>query len=162
MDNMPRSWSSLCDPRVRRWYGVIVERRPNRGQPAALPDPELAQQGTPLRVVLVVAHPGGDQGHIGPVERRNDGSLREDRILDALPKPDGLRRVVHLGRGGALHPRVDRAVAEPGEVKRGLRRRGDVGRAAEQGAYEALGGRKVGPPPAEADLRPCPRVRDLG
>src|SRR5215211_8301188 len=60
--------------------------------------PQLAQQRAPLRVVLVVPYALGDEAHVRPVERGDDGSAGEDRVLDALPEPDGLRRVVHRGR----------------------------------------------------------------
>src|SRR5918995_5272688 len=127
---------------------------------AVLPDPELAEQDAPLRVVLIVAYPRRDEGDVRAVERGDDRSAGKDGILDPPPEPDGLRRVVNLRRRGTLHLRVDRAVAEPGQVHRSLRRARDVGGAAQKGPDEALGGREVQSPTAEADLRSCSGVGD--
>src|SRR5829696_1882289 len=82
--------------------------------------PQLAQQRAPLRVVLVVPYALGDEAHERSVERGDDRSASEDRVLEPLPEPDGLGRIVHLRRRRAVHLRVDRPVAEAGEVRRRL------------------------------------------
>ena len=121
------------------------------GDIPALPDPELVDERSPDRVVLVVAHPAGQEVEL----IRGDGGNPDGQVgeLAVEPGPLGGRggRVGGLLGGGPGDLPVHAGVAECAGVGRGDTVAGDeVG--AGQLADEIVGGRVIGAPAAVDDL----------
>ena len=64
-----------------------------RARPRALPHPELIEQRAPLWVVLVVAHPFGDEDDRASVDERHRRCAIDQRPVDISPEHLGSHRV---------------------------------------------------------------------